>query len=113
MQSQYQLHWTTLCCIFGYLKWAPRICPSCHLNTEGYSDVDWASDTLDCCSTLCCTSIGGNLMTSKKYIMLLINNAEAEYKIMAYTVCKLMWIQSLLCDMGAIYNRSMVMYCDN
>ena len=32
---------------------------------------------------------------------------------MAHTTCELMWIQSLLSKMGVIYNKSMVMYCDN
>jgi len=32
---------------------------------------------------------------------------------MAHIVCELMWIQFLLSEMSIIYNRPMVMYCDN
>jgi len=32
---------------------------------------------------------------------------------MAHATCELMWIQSLLSEMVIIYNKPMVMYCDN
>jgi len=32
---------------------------------------------------------------------------------MTYTTSELMWIQYLICEMSVIYDRPMMMYCDN
>jgi len=40
-------------------------------------------------------------------------NAEAEYRAMVHTTCELMWIQSFLSKIGELYNKLMVMGCDN
>jgi len=40
-------------------------------------------------------------------------SAEAEYRAMTHTTCELICIQSLFSEMGVIYNKPMVMYCDN
>jgi len=44
---------------------------------------------------------------------MLSTSVEAEYRAIAHAACELMWIQYLSSEMGVIYNKSMMMYCDN
>ena len=59
--------------------------------------------------------VGGNLVTwcSKKQTMVDCSSAEAKYRAMAHITYDLIWIQSLLSEMGVVFNQSMVMYSDN
>ena len=90
-------------------------CPS-HLHAVGYFDDDWARDPIDRRSISgYCTFMGDNLIIShsKKYTVVLNSNVEAEYQVMAYTSCELIWIRSLLSEMGVVSSRSKVMHCNN
>ncbi|XP_062028859.1 uncharacterized mitochondrial protein AtMg00810-like [Rosa rugosa] len=66
-------------------------------NTQimGYTDADWAGNSLDCKSTTgFCTFVGGNLVTwkSKKQTVVALSSVEAaEYRAMASTACELIW----------------------
>ena len=81
-----------------------------------YYNVDWVSDPIDRRSTTgYCNFVGVYLVTwrCKKQNVVARSSAEAEYKVMTHTACKLMWIQSLLCEMSIIYKKARVIYCDN
>jgi len=41
------------------------------------------------------------------------SSAKAENRAMAHRACELIWIQSLLPEMGVVFSPCMVMYCDN
>ncbi|XP_014511358.1 uncharacterized protein LOC106770050 [Vigna radiata var. radiata] len=57
----------------------------------------------------------GNLVTwrSKKQKVVARSNAEAEFRGMTYGICELLWIRSVLADLGIKYEQLMNLYCDN
>ena len=59
--------------------------------------------------------LGGNLITlkSKKQTVVARSSAEAEYRAMAHTSCKLMWIKHLLEELRFVVKLPMTMHCDN
>ncbi|KAM1091216.1 hypothetical protein ACFX2J_018527 [Malus domestica] len=82
----------------------------------GYTDADWAGHSLDRKSTTgFCTFVGGNLVTwrSKKQSVVARSSAEAEYRAMASTACELIWLKSLLFDLGFHSKEPISMFCDN
>ena len=82
----------------------------------GYTDADWAGNSLDRKSTTgFCTFVGGNLVTwkSKKQTVVARSSAEAEYRAMASTACELIWLKGLLSDLGFPSSQPMSLFCDN
>lgn len=87
-----------------------------HLTLECFTDADWAGSKDDRKSTTgYCTLLGGNLVTwkSKKQSVVSRSSAEAEYRAMAKGTCELIWLKSLLGDLGVMHERPMRLYCDN
>ena len=87
-----------------------------HFALEGFSDSDWAQNSLDRKSTTgYCTFVGGNLVTwkSKKQTVVARSSAEAEYRAMASTTCELIWLKALLSDMGIQSSKPITLHCDN
>ncbi|CAL5349086.1 unnamed protein product [Camellia sinensis] len=87
-----------------------------HLRLEAFTDADWAGSIDDRRSTSgYCAFVGGNLVTwrSKKQGVVSRSSAEAEYRAMAHGTCELMWLQSLLSDIGLDWSGPMTLYCDN
>ncbi|XP_042380465.1 uncharacterized mitochondrial protein AtMg00810-like [Zingiber officinale] len=87
-----------------------------HTKVEGYTDSDWAGNSLDRKSTTgFCITVGGNLVSwkSKKQEVVARSSAEAEYRAMATTACELVWLKSLLSDLGCPCATPMILYCDN
>ncbi|CAN6705823.1 unnamed protein product [Malus baccata var. baccata] len=81
-----------------------------------YTDADWAGNALDRKSTTgFCTFVGGSLVTwkSKKQTVIARSNAEVECRAMATTACELIWLKSLLVDLGHIDKEHMSLFCDN
>lgn len=105
--------------ILRYLKKAPGkgILYGSHGNTEicGYCDADWAGSKSDRRSTSgYFTFVGGNLVSwkSKKQNTVARSSAEAEYRAMAVTTCELLWLNSLMTEMG-FHTKSMRLFCDS
>ena len=87
-----------------------------HTNVMGYTDSDWAGNQLDRRSTTgYCMFVGGNLVSwkSKKQHVVARSSAEAEYRAMAAAACELVWLRSLLTDMGCLSITPMSLFCDN
>ena len=87
-----------------------------HTQIIGYSDSDWAGNALDRKSTTgFCVFVGGNLISwrSKKQHVVARSSAEAEYRAMASAACELIWLKSLLLDMGITSKTPMTLFCDN
>ena len=86
-----------------------------YVRISGNSDLGYAGDRGDKKSiTRYCTFIGGNLVTwrSKKQDVSR-SNAEAEYRVLAHTACKIVWLQNLLMELGFRQPGPMPMHCDN
>ena len=106
--------------ILRYLKSAPGkgLLFSNHglLKVEGYTDADWAGSTDDKRSTVgYFTFVEGNLVTwrSKKQQVVARSSGEAEFRGMTVGICELLWIRSLLKDIGYEQKVAMKLYCDN
>jgi hypothetical protein len=86
------------------------------LSVTGFSDADWAGSRSNQRSTSgYCTFVGGNLVTwrSKKQNVISRSSAEAEYRAMAHTASEMLWVCSLLRDLGIDIPTPMQMFCDN
>ncbi|KAM2986072.1 hypothetical protein FF2_006398 [Malus domestica] len=87
-----------------------------HTQISGYTDAEWAGNSLDRKPTTgFCTFVGGNLVTwkSKKQSVVARSSAEAEYRAMASTACELIWLKSLLFALGFPHQQPMSLHCDN
>jgi hypothetical protein len=87
-----------------------------HTQILGYTDADWAGNTLDRKSTMgYCIFVGGNLVSwkSKKQLVVARSSAEAEYRVMASTASELIWLKALLTDLGVFHPQLMSLCCDN
>jgi hypothetical protein len=87
-----------------------------HTNVMGYTDSDWAGNSLDRRSTTgYCMFVGGNLVSwkSKKQSVVARSSAEAEYRAMASAACELIWLKQLIADLGFPSITPMTLFCDN
>ncbi|XP_020268393.1 uncharacterized protein LOC109843843 [Asparagus officinalis] len=105
--------------ILRYLKSAPGkglIFRNEHMSIEGYCDSDWASCSDDRRFTSgYCIFAGGNLVSwkSKKHSVVARLTAEAEYRVMALGVTKLLWLKSMLVELKLDQGAKMKLWCDN
>lgn len=95
--------------ILRYLKMAPGkgflFEKNGELKVVRYTDADWASVRTDMRSTSgYFTFVGGNPVTwhSNKQKVVARSSAEAEFQGMAYGVCEMLWISSVLKELGLI-----------
>ena len=95
-------HWAAIEQILCYLKEAPG--RGILYNNHGYNrlecftDADLVGSKEDRRSTSCyCVFVGGNLASwkSKKQSVVSRSSAESEYKAMAQSACKIMWLHQL------------------
>ncbi|WJZ84735.1 hypothetical protein VitviT2T_004328 [Vitis vinifera] len=87
-----------------------------HTDIIGFSDSDWAGNTIDRRSTTgYCMFVGGNLVSwkSKKQPVVARSSAEAEYRAMAAASCEMVWLKNLLTDLGFSPTSPMKLFCDN
>ncbi|TQD71560.1 hypothetical protein C1H46_042906, partial [Malus baccata] len=106
--------------ILRYLKSAPgkglMFSNHGHQEVEGYTDSDWAGSVTDRRSTSgYFTFVGGNLVTwrSKKQHVVARSSAEAEFRDMAHGVQELLWLRTLLRELGFNSAKPSKLYCDN
>ncbi|GJU90296.1 ribonuclease H-like domain-containing protein [Tanacetum coccineum] len=106
---------------YGLLGCKPAATPmqqneSSYICLHAYSDVDWAKclDTRKSVSGLC-VYFCGNLVSwkSKKQATISMSSAKAEYRCMASTSCKIIWITHLLNDLGLEGLLPVPLYCDS
>ena len=108
MHNPSENHMNAVLRILRYLKSAPGrgvmfSKHNNHLKVCGFTDADWAGSITDRKSTSgYFTFVGGNLVTwkNKKQKVVTRSSAEAEYRGMAHRVCELLWIRTLLFDLG-------------
>ncbi|XP_019089052.1 PREDICTED: uncharacterized protein LOC109127913 [Camelina sativa] len=86
------------------------------LTLHCFSDADWAGDVSDCVSTNAyIIYLGGQPISwsAKKQKGVARSSTEAEYRAVANAASELMWICSLLSELGLSRTASPTIYCDN
>nr|KYP36807.1 Copia protein [Cajanus cajan] len=114
MSNPLDSHWRAVKRILRYLKdtinYGLLLQPatsSTKYSLEVFCDADWASDPDDCMST-------SNLVSwsSKNQSLVAHSSTKAEYRSMAHATAEIIWIQSLLKELG-IVSDTPTLYCDN
>jgi hypothetical protein len=120
MQESHDLHWKDAKCILRYVQstitFGIYYVADSTLDLIGFTDSDWASDSIDLKSTsgyslslgsgpICCSS--------KKQAAITLYSAEAEYRVVVNITIQAMWLQNFLTKLGIQFHRSIVIWCDN
>ena len=120
MHQLREVHWKASLQILSYLKNALskglHYRDHGHLEVTGYSDLGYARDRGDRkFISGYCTFVGGNLVIwrNKKQNVVFISSTEAEYKGVTNCASELLWLQSLLGEIGFQSSNSLVVLCDN
>jgi histone deacetylase 1/2 len=114
------VHWATVKRILRYLKHTMeiglKICKSSSLLVSAFSDADWAGDQDDRRSTGgYAVFLGSNLISwsARKQSTVSRSSTEAEYKAVANATAEVMWIQTLLYELGIQAPKKAKLWCDN
>ncbi|XP_066380791.1 secreted RxLR effector protein 161-like [Miscanthus floridulus] len=114
------IHWKAVKRILRYIRFTVelglRIIRSSSSLVSGFSDADWAGCVDDRRSTGgFAIFLGGNLVSwsARKQATVSRSSTEAEYKAMANATAKIIWIQSLLRELGIKSSPAAVLWCDN
>ena len=80
-----------------------------------HSDADWAESSDRKSTSGYFTFIDGNLVTwrSKKQKVVALSSAEAEFRGISKGVCELLWLRSLITEIGYTPSDEISLYCDN
>jgi histone deacetylase 1/2 len=106
--------------ILRYLKQSTnlglKISCSSSLRVSAFSDADWAGCLDDRRSTGgFAVFFGANLVSwsARKQATVSRSSTEAEYKALANATAEVMWIQTLLMELGVRAPRAATLWCDN
>ena len=121
MSHPLEAHWQAVKRIMRYLKGTISLglilhpVPQLPIKLQAFCDADWGFDPDDRCSTSgACVFLGSNLISwwAKKQPVISRSSTEAEYRSLALATSELLWIQSLLTELGVTFTRPLV-HCDN
>jgi hypothetical protein len=106
--------------ILRYLKTSPGLglfyFSGHQLGLSCFTDVDYAGSQTDKCSTTGLSTFYGNHLIfwkSKKQAVVFRSSAEAEYRAMAQGTCEILWLRSILNELGFTEKDSSQLFCDN
>ena len=102
--------------ISGTVDFGLRIVPSRSNLVSAFSDADWAGCSDDRKSTGgFAIFLGSNLISwsARKQATISRLSTEAEYKALANATAEVIWVQSLLTELGISHPKAAVLWCDN
>jgi histone deacetylase 1/2 len=100
----------------GTISLGLRLSKSSSTIVSAFSDADWAGCLDDRRSTGgFAVYVGSNLVSwnAKKQATVLRSSTEAEYKSLANATAEVMWVQTLLDELGMSQSKTAVLWCDN
>lgn len=113
-------HWTAVKRILRYLKayaqLGLKICRSTSYLVSAFSDADWAGCVDDRRSTGgFAVYLGDNLVSwnARKQPTVSRSSTESEYKAMANATAEIIWVQTLLKEIGIDSPAKVHLWCDN
>jgi hypothetical protein len=113
-------HWQSVKRLLRYLKhtltFGLHIRQSPHFSLQAFSDADWAGNRDDRKSTGgYCIFLRENLISwsCRKQATVARSSTEAEYKSLANAAAKIIWINSVLKELGLTPTRPPILWCDN
>ena len=86
------------------------------MNLLGFTDSDWAGDSIDRKSTSGYSlSLGSGPIcwSSKKQAAIALSSAEAEYRGVVNITIQALWLQHFLTELGVQFRQPIVILCDN
>jgi hypothetical protein len=114
------VHWTTVKRILRYLGGTLgvgiKICNSSSLLVSAFSDADWGGCPDDRRSTGgFAVFLGSNLVSwsAKKQATVSRSSTESEYKSLANATAEIIWVQSILRELGVPQEKAPCLWCDN
>jgi histone deacetylase 1/2 len=114
------VHWSAVKKILRYVRFTCdiglRITRSPSMLISAFSDADWAGSIDDRRSTGgFAIYLGNNLVSwsARKQATVSRSCTEAEYKSMANATAEIIWLQSLLLELGVKLKESPCLWCDN
>ena len=120
MQQPTDFHWGAVKRILRFLKFSLsdglRIHRSRSLLLSAFSDADWAGCADDRRSTDgFAVFLGANLVSwsARKQPTVSRSSTESEYKALANATAELVWVQSVLRELGVSQPRAPSLWCDN
>jgi hypothetical protein len=120
MTKPTNLHWSAVKRILRYLKHTSHHSLFLHRNSnftiQAFSDADWAGSPDDRRSTSgYCLFLGRNLISwsSRKQRTVSRSSTESEYRAIAHASAELVWLRSLLSELGVPSPSTPILWCDN
>jgi hypothetical protein len=114
MQEPHELHWKAAKRILRYIQgtitFGIHYATDSTLNLIGFTDSDWAGDSIDHKST---SGSGPICWSSKKQAAIALSSVEAEYRGVVNITILAMWLQHFLIELGIQFHRPIVIWCDN
>eukprot|EP00253_Pinus_taeda_P005062 PITA_05062 len=86
------------------------------LNLLGFTDFDWAGDSIDRKSTSGYSfslGFGPICRSSKKQATIALPSVEVEYRGVVNITVQALWLQRFLTELGVQFHQPIVIWCDN